>query len=727
MSRTSIALAASFLLLALLWLWPLTLAPTALPYRPGAEFSDLTISHWPNAQFIRRSLWEFGQVPLWNPDHLGGQPFAADPLSGMWYPPNWLLALPFLPLSLGFNLLLVAHLAWAGWGMFCFLRAMGMLAGPAFFGGLAFSGMPKLIAHIGAGHVSLVFAVCWTPWLLLAANRAHSFRRGALAGAILGLVFLTDPRWTPMAGVAVLATYLVERGAWKPLAGMAGFALAIAAVLALPLAEFFSFSTRADLSLAESAAFSLPPVYLFGLLVPDLGGFHEYMSYPAVPMLLFAIGGISQIWRSNGPGAPSLTGQRARVALWAGLFLLSLLWALGPIGGLQPLLFDWLPGFSWLRIPARALFLTGLSLSVLSALGLERLLFTTTYLHRKWGELFLAGLALFATLLVSGMALIIGMPPARLIGTAVMITLASAIIVLHSRLRLGSGTLVASACVLTLANLSWVNSTLVEARPESYALGDGVEAAKFLARQPGTFRVYSPSYSLSQHAAVQYGLSQADGVNPLQLVEYVEAMDVASGVPREGYSVTLPSFATGNPRTGNRQYVPNAVALGLLNVGYMVSGFPIQAEGLIEEARFDETWLYRNEFFQPRAWGSSSLTTLPLKGPGDTPGIAEWVALNSSEAVELDILRWTPNRIELRVQGASYVVLTGVSYPGWEAHVGARAVPLAAPTRAQRVIQLAPSETEISLVFRPWSVYAGLGITLIALLTLGALWWRGKD
>ena len=45
-----------------------------------------------------------------------------------------------------------------------------MPAGPAFFGGVVFAGTPKLIAHLGAGHVTLVFAVAWTPWLLLDAE-----------------------------------------------------------------------------------------------------------------------------------------------------------------------------------------------------------------------------------------------------------------------------------------------------------------------------------------------------------------------------------------------------------------------------------------------------------------------------------------------------------------------------------------------------------------------------
>ncbi|MEA1977493.1 MAG: hypothetical protein U9N80_06295, partial [Chloroflexota bacterium] len=62
-----------------LWILPLTLRPQHVPFWPGAGFSDLLISHWPNAVWIKQSIAEWGQIPLWNPNILSGIPFAADP------------------------------------------------------------------------------------------------------------------------------------------------------------------------------------------------------------------------------------------------------------------------------------------------------------------------------------------------------------------------------------------------------------------------------------------------------------------------------------------------------------------------------------------------------------------------------------------------------------------------------------------------------------------------
>ena len=58
-------------------------------YSPRSNFSDLTISHYPSALFILDAL-RMGQLPLWSPLLFAGYPFAADPLSGLWYLPGWL-------------------------------------------------------------------------------------------------------------------------------------------------------------------------------------------------------------------------------------------------------------------------------------------------------------------------------------------------------------------------------------------------------------------------------------------------------------------------------------------------------------------------------------------------------------------------------------------------------------------------------------------------------------
>lgn len=79
------------LLVALVALRALTsFDPDGLPFQPGAHFSDAATSHWPAALHLRRSVLEDGAFPLWRPLLMGGQPFAANPLNKVGYPPQWL-------------------------------------------------------------------------------------------------------------------------------------------------------------------------------------------------------------------------------------------------------------------------------------------------------------------------------------------------------------------------------------------------------------------------------------------------------------------------------------------------------------------------------------------------------------------------------------------------------------------------------------------------------------
>ena len=91
------------------------------PYPPQAEaYSDISVSHYPNALFLRKSIFQEHTIPLWSPTILSGYPFNANPLSGLWYPPGWLAIV--LPIPLAFNVGIALHLLWAGIGMYLLLR-----------------------------------------------------------------------------------------------------------------------------------------------------------------------------------------------------------------------------------------------------------------------------------------------------------------------------------------------------------------------------------------------------------------------------------------------------------------------------------------------------------------------------------------------------------------------------------------------------------------------------
>ncbi|HQN45242.1 MAG TPA: hypothetical protein PLA25_13990, partial [Anaerolineaceae bacterium] len=272
----------------------------------SSAYSDLLISHYPNALFLARGLTQWHVIPLWANTILSGYPFFANPLSGLWYFPGW-LALISLPQPWGFNLTVLIHLFAGGLGFFLFMRQRNCSTMAALLGALAFEAMPKLAAHWAAGHVTLIYAICWTPWLLWAEQKRSTQNTPRiyrfLPGVILGMIALADVRWLPLAG-SVWGVYglagvlrspnkILKTRQWlsqflhlilQPL-----IVFLIAAPLLLPMLEYIPLTTRHALNPSDGLAISLPPAKLLGLLMPELGGYAEWVVYPGALVLFMVI------------------------------------------------------------------------------------------------------------------------------------------------------------------------------------------------------------------------------------------------------------------------------------------------------------------------------------------------------------------------------------------------------------------------------------------------------
>jgi hypothetical protein len=649
---------------------------------------------------------------------LSGAPFAADPLSGLYYPPNW-LAFAIAP-GFAFNLLAWLHIAWGGLGTWKFSRSLGVSTGPAIVAGLAFTGMPKLIGHIGLGHVSLVFAVCWTPWVLLAFDRAvrnidvKRLPSAALAGATLGAVFLIDPRWyLPMlllSGAYVVwqvahshkrpkgessgedlssgkaALYDAPDGdsnsvgsSWGKAASslvIAGLmSLAIAAILAAPLGEFVSLSTRANLSLGESAEFSLPVSHLLRSLAPEYAGWPEWQIYAGIVVLFLAL--IALASRVRGPW------------FWAGIVGFSFILALGNITPLYGLMSTFVPGFSQLRIPPRSLFLSSFALAILAGMGLDQLLKGNTQVrHVRLIGAALAGFTLTLAVwfwLQDQVVLLLAayVVSAALIGLSVLWTGIS--------VRKRSRVTILGWCLLIALDLSLVNLATLELRPIPDA--ENVQAQI----EADSQRVFSPSYSLPQHAAASAGLELADGINPLQLASYWEYMSQATGFDQDEYSVTLPPFAEDGPHA-EWGFKPDAMLMGNLSISQVVSAYPITDRELQLEKIEEGLYIYNNPQARPRAWVE-----------GGKP---------------VQVLEYTPNRQVMRASGPGLLVVSEIAYPGWEVEIDGAMGFLEDHEKLLRAVQLTPGEHEVEFTFRSGSLRAGALITLLGLIILASLWIR---
>lgn len=720
-----------FLAVGLLSMLPAVGDPTQVLLWRGGAFSDLLISHWPNAEFLRQSLSTWKQLPLWNPMILSGAPFAADPLAGLWYLPNWLAVL--IPGALGWNLLIWLHLASAGTGTWLLARKLGLSHSAAIVAGIGFSASPKLLGHVGLGHVSLLYAVSWTPWALLAAAAvaealgAPVHRRlatAALAGAVTGLVFLADPRWYPSLMLITTGFFVWQvahsqkgRASWAAsgteAAGASGesevedrtalkralwaragalllvgavASLAVAAALALPLAEFVGLSTRAGLDLSQSAALSLPADRLSGLLAPTLGAWPEWQPYAGVVVLYLGV--IAALTRAPG------------WRFWGAVALLGLVVALGDATPAYGVLRGLVPGFSQLRVPPRSLLLVGFSLAMLAAAGMDRLAAAP-----RAGVRLLAG-SLFAVYLV--VALVrwtssAGSLPQERVIQVLPWVIAGGFLALAGlwtatgvSKRLSPGPYSTFLIALVLMDLTLVNLTTLKAQP---VVADAL--TQRVAESIGSGqRVFSPSYSVTQPTAAELRLETADGVNPLQLASYRRFMDSAIGITDRGYSVTLPPFPTG---VVDRQwgFAPNLSQLGLLAVSRVVSAYPVEDQGLTLLQSAEGGYIYENPAARPRAW---------VQGPDGDRSISG--------------IDWSPNQIRVEAEGPGRLVLSEVDYPGWVAEVDGAEVPIQPYDGLLRTVQLATGGHEVVFSFRPPTVYAGVLLSVLGVLCLGSLWLR---
>jgi hypothetical protein len=703
------------LLVAVIWLVPLMTDVDGIPFWRGANYSDLLISHWPNAYFLRRSLREWGQIPLWNPTTLAGTPFAADPLSGLWYPPNWLIFV--MPISLAFNILFWLHLAWAGWGMWLLLRqdGAGWLGG--MIAAVAFSGAPKFIAHIGLGHLGLVCAVSWTPWLLYLTHRFVDeiwtggrgwIRWGMMSGAVLGLLTLADPRWTIPAGLLSLAYALYRAGFKQKMVESADkthligrlllalilygiSAIAIAACLLVPLFEYVHLSTRGGISITDQTQLQVPFANMIGVILPLISQ-PEWVAYLGVTICSLAI--VAWFTKANG------------TRFWTAVVLSAWLLALGDQTPLFSIFTAIVPGAGLLRVPARMLFLASFGIAMLCGKGVDAILRNEPdRIEVRRARLSTIGVALAVLLLIFGLRILVGSLPSIFIGTGIVALLLILWMWLRSKFRIPRAYRALIWVILIVADLLWVNAQLIEVHPQEGEIYERKALADRVASASLEGRIFSPSYSLPYQTAVQAGLEMVDGINPLQLKVFRNFMAAAINFSPVGYSVTLPPYPTGDPRQPWGVEI-DAQKLGQLNVAYILSEYPIESIDLTLMETDQGVYLYRNEWVRPRAW------------------IQDAPDLSSTTWRSIDSFTWSPNRITVQAEGPGTLILSEIAYPGWKVTVDGTKVEWQAVDNLLRGVILPTGDHEVVFSFQPWTVYLGCGITLVFLLALVGVWTR---
>jgi hypothetical protein len=330
----------------------------------------------------RHEALRAGELPSWSPYIFLGVPLLAEPQTGVFYPPNWLVtgmgAVSAVKVSLW------AHAVWAMLGALLLFRATtgaGVWHASTWTAGILFAWGGVLGGHVE--QINQYQGIAWMGWvfwlwhsvligrearvrgLLLACALAWIFFSGHtqtlfMIGVGMGLFALAHPLVAGRRGRAVV-------GAWVRALGVLAVVGVVALLLALPqiipTLELVGISNRSGFNANQATAFSLPPHYLGWSLLPNYESllFTEYLS--TVGVIGLGLAGLALVAR----GADSTRWLWAWLA-GAGLFL-----ALGRSNPVYYNMLAELPGFDLFRVPSRWMALFALGVAMLGGLGVRAL------------------------------------------------------------------------------------------------------------------------------------------------------------------------------------------------------------------------------------------------------------------------------------------------------------------------------------------------------------------
>jgi len=376
-----------------------------------SALEDDLIYYLPVRQYIGERI-AAGEFPLWNPLTLMGTSIAADPQSGLWYPPTYLFVI--LPPLVAYPVTIILHFALAGGGMYRFLRASRRDWRAALLGAVAFEFCGYLIAH--RAHLTIHHAVAWLPWIFYGWRRfadAGRYRHFALASAALGVQMLVQHIQVSIITAVLLTGYVaavlwpLRRSLWwqYPLGIFVGAMLA--AVQLLPTGFHFAASGRGPASYSlfienswvPTSALTLLFPMLFGSRTPNFWGrpwwgmshFCEQWAYGSILVLVLAGASLSLLRRRKGTGTLLAARERFQfldagasretdkkvplpffpeVFFWWAASLIALVLALGEFTPRFMPVSKWLfhlPFYRNLRVPARWILVWSVAMPVLAS------------------------------------------------------------------------------------------------------------------------------------------------------------------------------------------------------------------------------------------------------------------------------------------------------------------------------------------------------------------------
>jgi len=753
-------------LYSLVLFWPIPFANVTL------ASEDILNQFYPWTDFWVRQFRTEG-YPLWNPYTFGGSPFIGNLQVAIYYPPQFVL--PLLSTLKFFGWTLWLHALGAGWAMYALIHHLTRHRMAATAGALAFMSCGFLMPRVSAGHVTILNALPWTPLALLAYLRwseRPSWGRWTLLAVVLAVLILCGQPQIPYLTL-LLITLLALRDGWeryqqsrqsldellRPVGMLLlalGAGLFLTTVYWLPCYAFNKVSAMRSLGLdyEEATWGSLPPAQLATFITPFLfgdvtgrefwgdargAGYHEICGFLGLGTLLWLVVALA---RRSIP----------RKRFWIGAILAALVFAFGVYTPLYRLLYWFVPGVQYFRVPARFILVYCLCACVLAGYGFKHWLEPTGGDRRARLAVLLTAAVITAILL--GCLVFVSVR-----SEAVLAWLSRGPVPLHQKefdprilnaqrwadliqgLRIGllfsaawlgwflldwlmaSRRRLYGAIALGLITLEcgWFAHRFIQPRAAAELLQSEyseVPAVRFLKEHQGLHRALRPDAMIDWWIRQEYpelfpnrlmvhGISTARGYDVTIPGDYAGYLYTMQGrpIPRRVGSF----LQVGDPQSLNR------ILLSALNVRYVL--LPYRKEIPDFEIVFEgPPWITEYQRAFPRAY------VLPPSGA---------LSAGPVQDATVEITRYTPNAVQLRAQLESpgLLVLADNSDPGWKAEVNGRAVSIEKVLGTFRAVRLEPGISEVRMDYRPDPLRRGAwisGASLLALIALnmGTRFWK---
>jgi hypothetical protein len=706
---------------------------------------DVYGGFFPNLAYAVDRVRSGGAGLLWNPYQNCGQPFFAMITNALLYPPHLVAlvvgadhALRWIPLL---------NLTLAGLFMYWLCRELGTGIGAAVCGAIAFQlGHAMADATVWVPIISGSYV--WLPAALLCCDRAlraPSIGRSAALGGVLALQLLAGfPQLLVYTYQLVACRVLWEvlthppaRRLGSMLAIAGGFALApcLVAVQLLPAIEATLPSARSGgLRLEEMAVAGFLDWTAFRATVS--GHMATFQPLLVASMLLSAVA-----W---------LRPATSRHALFYGLVgLVTLLLAFGP----HTPLFGWylhLPLANLFRDPKRITWLTGLSVAVLTALGVDALQRTAAGPVR-------AALGIAATVAVAIAASWLPTDGLDRVGTAIVLLLAAAIplALVAPRMRRFAPAIAGGALMLELV--------LYPARTYQFLLPDASPLfayapiftrlrARLTPQDRADFHsddVYNTRFAFQPKSASLFGIKSLVDYQPQLPRRYAEYfLMLRTGVVPTELSATnfywrLPLLPGLQRRLLDLAAARYALIARAVDATELLGHPPL---ALVEED--GPLRLYENPAALPRAaylsrieivadprtlldrlaHGTDDLRRTALLETDLPSGFRGTEAVGSPGTVQF--VRDDPEHITLRVDapGRGFLFLADQHFPGWGALVDGQPAMIARANYIFRLVEVPAGISTVEFRYAPMSLRWGASISAVtlALVAWGITWERRR-